>query len=249
MIAKRAEMIDFLKRTGLYTPVRWTVKKSVPAFWVPYGAMTKRTDRALANYKRKNKVHKLHIGCGGNYLKGWFNTDLFPNARRTKLDSTKRFPYPDNTFDYIFTEHMIEHIPYAGGQVMLHECFRVLKPGGVLRVVTPDVKFLIGLYQDRENKLNQDYVRWNAELFLGKSAPHNPTSVINNYYRDWGHRYIYDVPVMRDALEKNGFTELTMGQIGKSAHPELSGLEHAQRMPDGFLELESMVIEAKKPTK
>jgi predicted SAM-dependent methyltransferase len=239
-------MIDFLRKTGLYTPVRWTVKKSVPAFWVPYGILTGRTDRALAKYKRENKVHKLHIGCGGNYLKGWFNTDLFPNARRTKLDSTKTFPYPDNTFDYIFTEHMIEHVPYAAGQVMLRECYRVLKPGGILRLITPDVKFLMSLYNDREKQINKDYIKWNSELFFKDGSPHTATSVINNFYRDWGHRYIYDIPTMRDAMTKAGFSEIKEGKLNQSEHPEIAGLEHDQRMPAGFLELESMVIEAKK---
>lgn len=245
MSLQREKIITLLRKTGLYAPVRFAVKKSVPAFWVPYGALTKRSDRCLMRYIKANKVHKLHIGCGGNYLDGWFNTDLIPNHRRTQLNATRRFPFPNNTFDYIFTEHMIEHVPYAKGKTMLSECFRVLKPGGILRIVTPDLKFLIGLYQN-DNKINKDYVEWSSDLFLKDLAPHNATSVINNFYRDWGHQYIYDVPVMRDALTKAGFLEITETEIGNSPHSALCGLEHAQRMPPGFLALESMIIEAKK---
>jgi predicted SAM-dependent methyltransferase len=247
MQTNRDKTLALLKQTGLYKPVRFIVKRSIPTFWIPYGKLTKRGERLLDLYIRNHKVHKLHIGCGGNYLKGWFNTDLSPNSRRTRLNATKRFPFPDNTFDYIFTEHMIEHVPYALGRVMLAECFRVLKPGGVLRVVTPNLKFLLGLYQDNEQKINRDYIKWSGELFLGEKAPHNATSVINNFYRDWGHQYIYDVPVMKDALTKSGFTEIVETEIGKSSHPELQSLEHDERMPEGFLALESMIIEAKKP--
>lgn len=242
----RQKTIDLLKQTRLYKPLRFVVKKSVPAFWEPYGVLTNRTDRTLMKYLRENKVHKLHIGCGGNYLPGWFNTDLIPNARRTKLNATKRFPYHDNTFDYIFTEHMIEHVPYNLGRITLAECFRVLKPGGTLRIVTPDLKFLLGLYQN-DNEINRNYIKWSSELFFGERAPHNAAAVINNFYRDWGHQFIYDVPVMKDALTKSGFTDLMEEKIGQSNHADLLELEHDTRMPAGFLALESMIIEAKKP--
>src|SRR4051812_40618920 len=145
---KRAEAIELLKKTGLYKPVRFVAKTSVPAFWIPYDAVTNRGDRHRMRYLRENTVHKLQIGCGGNYLEGWFNTDLSPNAHRTGLNATRRFPFADNTFDYILSEHMIEHVPYDMGRVILSECHRVLKPGGTLRIVTPDLKFLIGLYQN-----------------------------------------------------------------------------------------------------
>ena len=197
-----------LKKTGLYMPVRFVVKRSVTGFWVSYDAIMKRSDRHPTRYLRAHKVYKLHIGCGRNYLDGWFNTDLRPNARRTGLNVTKRFPFPDNTFDYIFSEHMIEHVPYAMGRVMLAECLRVLQPGGTVRIVTPDLKFLIGLYQN-DNKINRDYINWSSKLFLGDSAPAVATSVINNFYRDWDHKYIYDVPVMKDAMTKTGFTSIT----------------------------------------
>lgn len=242
---KRAEVIELLKKTRLYKPVRFVVKRSVPTFWIPYDAITKRSDRQLVNYLRSHNVHKLHIGCGGNYLDGWFNTDLSPNARRTGLNATKRFPFPDNTFDYIFSEHMIEHVPYDLGKVMLSECHRVLKPGGTLRIVTPDLKFLIGLYQN-DNQINKDYIKWSSELFIGGHAPAVATTVINNFYRDWGHKFIYDVPVMKDAMKKTGFAEIREEKLTESQHEALRGLEHHTRMPEGFLALESMIIEATK---
>ena len=56
-----------------------------------------------------------------------------------------------------------------------------------MRIVTPDLKFPIGLYQN-DNKINRDYINWSSKLFLGDLAPAVATSVINNFYRDWDHK-------------------------------------------------------------
>ena len=57
---------------------------------------------------------KLHLGCGRNLLDGWINTDFNIAKFRGSdfLDVTEKFPYDDNSVDYIFSEHMIEHISY-----------------------------------------------------------------------------------------------------------------------------------------
>ena len=66
-------------------------------------------------YFSKNSVKKLHIGCGSNILDGWLNSDYYPPlASVLHLDATKRFPFEDNTFDYVFSEHVIEHIAFSG---------------------------------------------------------------------------------------------------------------------------------------
>ena len=87
---------------------------------------------------------RLHIGCGGNFLAGWLNTDLYPDTSDVcHLDATAPFPLPDSSFDLIFTEHVIEHIPLTGGLNLLAESFRVLKPGGRIPVGTPSTHGLI----------------------------------------------------------------------------------------------------------
>lgn len=231
-----------LRDLGLYKLAITTIR----TFWRLYGIATRRDERAFNSYTQSQRVRKLHLGCGSNYLDGWFNTDLYPDSRRTSLNATKAFPFPDNTFDFIFSEHMIEHIPFRGGHTMLSECLRVLKPGGTIRIVTPDMPFLIGLYQDREKPLHKSYIDWNCDLFIKDSAPRHVVSVINNFYRDWGHLFIYDFDLMSQTFRKIGFKDVIRQELNKSASADLSNLEHDQRMPDGFLSLESMVIEGRK---
>src|SRR5688500_20185435 len=65
----------------------------------------------LQEYLAKHRVHKLHIGAGDGALAGWLNTDIDPGADDIFfLDVTKPFPFAGNMFDYVYSEHMIEHI-------------------------------------------------------------------------------------------------------------------------------------------
>ena len=73
-----------------------------------------------------------------------------------------------------------------------------------------------------------------------------PVFVVNNFMRDWGHQFVYDAPVLRRCLEEAGFTGVTQPALMESPEPSLRGLEHAARMPEGFLAFESLVFEAVK---
>jgi predicted SAM-dependent methyltransferase len=62
---------------------------------------------------------------------------------------------------------MIEHIPYSGGRAMLEEPYRVLKPGGTLRIAVPDVRFLFRLYREDRSALEENYAAWSGAQHLG----------------------------------------------------------------------------------
>ncbi len=148
--------------------------------------------------------------------------------------------------DYIFSEHMIEHISYANAFKMLSECHRVLKNNGKIRITTPNLQFLIDIYQSNKSKLQIEYINWTTNKFI-KYAPYpDDTFVINNFVRDWGHLFIYDEKTLRALLERTGFTNITKCGIGQSKSESLRHLENIKRMPKGFLQLESLTLEATK---
>ena len=68
----------------------------------------------VRRYLRTAQRPSLHIGCGGNVHAGWLNTDLYNSEADTYLDATKRFPFEDQTFERVFSEHLIEHLPVLG---------------------------------------------------------------------------------------------------------------------------------------
>lgn len=192
---------------------------------------------------------KLHIGCGHNLIDGWVNTDYLPVVKGVlPLDATRGFPLGQNSVDYIYSEHMVEHIPYWEAKKMVLNSFHALKPGGILRIVTPDLQFLIDLLNSHPNytEQQQNYLDWSSKRFLGGIKFNSAVYVVNNYVRDWGHSFIYSQEAMEDLLKEAGFREIAKAKLGVSEHCELTGLENELRMPEGFLDLESMAFEAKK---
>jgi predicted SAM-dependent methyltransferase len=199
----------------------------------------------LERLSRERTPTCLHLGCGGNEIPGWLNTDLNPTSPSIlSLDATKSFRFANNTFDHIFCEHMIEHIPYPAGCFMLRECFRVMKPRGTIRISTPDLRFLIDLYNDPRN----DYIRWATDKFIPWAPIADRAFVVNNFVRDWGHKFIYDEPTLSAALREAGFVNIVRQKLQESNVEALRGLENETRMPSGFLSLETMTFEANKPS-
>lgn len=201
----------------------------------------------FVQYLNSHPVAKIQLGCGGNLLPGWLNTDgqcdgwFHPDG--VKLDATQPFPIPDNSFDYVFSEHMIEHLTYWQGQNMLSESFRIMKPGARIRISCPDFQFLIDMYTNPA-QIHRDYV----EQTKTEWAPFaDPIFTFNNYVRDWGHKFIYNKKIMQLSMAAAGFENITEHAISQSTDPVLQNLEIASRMPDGFLQLETMTFEAVKP--
>lgn len=204
-------------------------------------------DKFVENYFANHAVRKLHLGCGDHLLRGWLDTDLHPRIPGVmQLDASRPLPFADNSFDYVFSEHLIEHMPYPQGCDLLAECRRILKPGGVMRLATPDLAFLLGLYLPDKSGIQQAFLDWSKKRFLPWAPSADDTFVINNAMRDWGHQFIYDDKVLRRALAEAGFGRVVRQSLMKSDIADLRGLENETRSPPGLLAAESMVFEAAK---
>jgi predicted SAM-dependent methyltransferase len=181
--------------------------------------------QVLTDYLQQNQVRKLHIGCGFNMIDGWLNSDYQPYPTDTlRLDATKTFAIEDNQFDYIFSEHMIEHLEYAGGSSMLNECFRVLRKDGTIRVSTPDLPFLIDLYRKDKSTQQMEYIKWATDNFV-PNTDYDDVFVINNFVRAWGHTFIYDEKTLRSSMEKAGFTNIIRCDLNQSTEAAFRDLE------------------------
>lgn len=206
-----------------------------------------RQNELITSYLEKNNIRKLQIGAQSNSVDGWLNVDIEPKSGEVVyMDAIKLFPFEANTFDFIFTEHMIEHISFNEGDFMLRECFRVMKKGGKIRIVTPNLKFLIELYQESKTETQEDYLRFSQKYFKNQE-PELDTLVINNFFRDWGHQFIHDEKSLRYLLEKAGFQQISLTKVNESKYPEFQNLEqHQKEIGEAFNHLESILIEAEK---
>jgi len=205
---------------------------------------------AMKSYLRSHQVRKLQIGAGSNLLKNWLNTDVHPGCRAVVfLDARERFPFDGGTFDYVFSEHQIEHITYSEGLFMLRECYRVLKPGGRIRVATPNLEALIGLCTSHQSDLQRRYINWVIDKFVPGLNMYRESFVINEVFRGQGHKFIYDRATLQDALQNVGFVEVTCYAVGESDDTALRGIEsHGKAAGDEDMnQFETMILEAKRP--
>ena len=81
----------------------------------------------IRSYFKEIEVYKLKIGSSTNVLTGWLNSDIVPSRQIMYLDATKKFPFIDEQFHYIYIEHKIEHVNFYQARFMLPEVYRVLK--------------------------------------------------------------------------------------------------------------------------
>lgn len=89
----------------------------------------------------------VNLGCGTVWHDAWLNYDLDPQDPAIRaIDLDQALPFPDGTVDALYHAHVLEHLAPRTGERLLAECFRVLKPGGVIRVVVPDLEQLARHY-------------------------------------------------------------------------------------------------------
>jgi predicted SAM-dependent methyltransferase len=201
-------------------------------------------------YLRAHEIRKLQLGAGPTSLPGWLNTDLAPSAPGiVLLDATKPFPIADGMFDYVFSEHMIEHVPWKDGIFMLRECRRVLRPGGTVRIATPDLEVFLRLRGHEGDGREGRYVHWVTDRYMADRPVYKATFVINNLFREFGHEFLYDGELLALALAEAGFPGARRAEPGQSGDPNLRGIEsHGKVVRDEEMgDFETMVFEADRP--
>ena len=237
------------------TPLRYRIRQSPIGRRLPHGLS--RFVRAyhyllhghlartaiVRRYLRSTDQPRLQIGGGPNLLEGWLNSDLVHGE--IFLNVTRRFPIPDASLAYVFTEHMIEHVSEQQGMHVIREAHRVLRSGGVFRVTTPDLRKVITIYEDDNSSVAlEEYLG-----FLNETLPNEPhpraAQMLNTYMRAWGHQYVYDEEDLTSKLIEAGFSEVTRVDPGQSEHEPLRGLESHE--PSWANAAEAMCLEAVKP--
>jgi SAM-dependent methyltransferase len=206
--------------------------------------------RIIRRYLDGHGVRKLQLGAGFHRPDGWLNTDFMPRHADTAfLDITQPFPFADSSFDAILCEHLIEHVPYPAADQAIAECHRVLRPGGYLRMATPDLRKLLSLYERPQADIAARYSRWIIDSFVPYAPGPDPCFVVNNAFRNWGHQFLFDESTLIAMLVRHGFDDLRRQAPGASSSPYLVDVDsHGACIGDAaFNDFESMIIEARKP--
>ena len=173
----------------------------------------------------------VNFGCGDNRLPGWRNHD-------EEVNICQRLPYADGEVDYILCEHCVEHVTYLEAIDFFRECVRVLRRGGVARIIVPSVEQIL-------DRSTLDYWR-----FTTKWQNLGPTKrgALDAIIRAHGHKMVWAAGSLRAVMYYSGFGEVEhVRQSGHSMHPELANVDgHGKVIGHKFNELESCIVEGTK---
>jgi predicted SAM-dependent methyltransferase len=171
---------------------------------------------------------------GGIYLIDGF-------AKFIELDITQPLPFADNAVDWVYAEHLIEHVTFTAGVAWLTEVRRILAPGGVVRITTPDLRKYAESYLNGDGFFKKH--RRRMDMALGGIAPSMPSRgafMFNQLFYVYGHRWIFDEAELRHLFASAGFDAgaVTVHSYRVGGRPDVAGLDQILRND------ESIYIEA-----
>lgn len=162
---------------------------------------------------------QINIGSGSKHLSGWVNIDIRAPADLV-LDVRKGLPYDDGVASYIYSRDFIEHLTVGEAIAHLKDCYRILKPDGVLRVATPDLcdmlrHYVHGTWRDQS---------WASGFSTAAEA-------VNWRFYQRGeeigqeHKHLYDREELKRILQGAGFSVITLWPPNVSDHKALQWQE------------------------
>lgn len=161
----------------------------------------------------------LNVGCGNNVHPEFINLDYtWRPGMDICWDITKRLPLEDKTIDGIFTEHCLEHVGHSECIGVLKEFFRILAPGGAVRIVVPDAGLYLDLYQRWKagDTVPFPYVGGDGELdrLDDSRVQFTPMMAVNRIFRGYGHHFAYDFETLASMLSHVGFVKISRTGFG-----------------------------------
>ena len=160
-------------------------------------------------------VKKIHVSCGKNYADGWINTDIGPHKKDLHWDLLEKAPFDNDSCDFIFCEHVIEHFRFDEGIKILREFKRILKKGGVARLSTLDLNNI--LLTEMTSEFIKDFGEKYSAQFKYKSQ------IFNRIYYGHGHKCIFDDRLLRLSAKRADFKfkDMTVLSGNETQYPDI----------------------------
>jgi SAM-dependent methyltransferase len=178
-------------------------------------------------------------------MEGWINVDIAGRGVDFPVDISRPLRLPGSFFDALYGSEVIEHIDLGQARGFLTEARRILKPGGVIRLTTPDVTEICRIYLGMNPTVAVDDFRagwldgeYSSEIWL------------NSLFNGYGHKHVYSFESLARELGRAGFTQIhrCAPQQTHSQAPQLANLEQRYGQdPPSCIFSTTLIVEAKKP--
>lgn len=192
---------------------------------------------------------RIMIGAGPSRIEGWLATDLIPSRPDVMfLDASEPFPFTDASIDRIHSEHMIEHVDHPIGRHMLAECARIVKPGGRIRLATPDFDRVVALAGPLDHDVGMQMRQSNLRNGIDPGQADDPIWAVNRLFSTYGHRFLYTEAALTRELVAAGFVDVVRHEVGESSDPEFRRVDqHGSQINAEWNRYQTLVLEATKP--
>jgi predicted SAM-dependent methyltransferase len=199
-------------------------------------AIEERDARTLQQLAGRTDL-RLNVGSSDNHLGGWLSIDIRADEHCFGMDAAKRWPFETASAEAVNSEHFVEHLTLQQARVYFAEAYRVLRPGGLIRTTTPNLRGLAEILIERDPRQLDVHRSHGYE-----AATHG--AMFNNYFYSWEHRHIYDFESLAVLLGEAGFTDIREASFGESQHGLLHGID---RHDPGALKRSVLSVDAVKP--
>ena len=204
----------------------------------------------------------VQFGAGHVGPKDWKNFDASPTLKLERIpllgrllnknasrfgpniqfgDIVKGLPIPNGTVTGLYASMVLEHLTRADCMTALANSYKMLKDGGVFRLIVPDLYLRAKFYLEGNNR--------NAHWFINSTllGRENFNGIKGKLFQVFGHSshlWMWDEKSMREALESVGFTKIRRCDFGDSGDPMFSQVESYHRFYNE--DIRELALEAKK---
>lgn len=195
----------------------------------------------------------VQYGCGWDAPDGWLNFDASPTLRIERIpgigksisavikrnavrfprdvrygDIAKGLPVPDGIFKGVYCSHVLEHLALDDFRIALVNTKKLLSPGGIFRMVVPDLQFYINEYQNTHS--SDAALEFMCATGLGdRSRIHGVKGIASEVFGNSRHRWMWDYPSLERELQRAGFDCIRQAYFGDSSDPKFNEVEREQR--------------------
>ena len=216
---------------------------------------------------------RLNLGCGEQRPDGWLNLDSSPGARLAShpllfrvlrallpqrllpvaswtgadvrwMELTKPWPLADQSASAVYSSHFLEHLEFDEARLVLRESARVLQPGGLIRIVVPDLESLVESYMKERTENPAEaalHFLANSGFFFTPRPRTWLQYLVYKVRRRHDHHVLHDEGLLRAELERAGFVEIARRSCGDSDIPDIEDVD----LPDRFEG--ALCLEGRKP--
>ena len=194
----------------------------------------------------------IQYGCGFSSAKGWRNFDASPTLRFERLpvlgklytknenrfpsnveygDIVKGLPVEINSCKGVYCSHILEHLSLNDFRIALKNTYKILKPGGLFRLVLPDLEHCIKQYSNN-NSSEAAFLFMQNTLLGYEYRPKGLKAIIALLFGNSQHFWMWDYKAILLELSNAGFKNVNRAYYNSSEDPYFNGVEEISRWED-----------------